>query len=160
MMITMMISIIAVGSALLIYGQKADSRSDEGRNAPPPPMDGRRPGPPPDIFTRLSLTDDQKTQIEAIRNNEREAGKDQIAAIRKADEQLRMMVDGGTFTVENAQPIIRAKANAQAELELIRLGSQASIQKILTQDQRTQLNDLRERRPPSPPGGEFGPPQF
>jgi hypothetical protein len=47
-----------------------------------------------------------------------------------------MMVESGNYTETQARPILKDKAQAMTELELIRLGTEAAIQKLLTAEQR------------------------
>jgi Spy/CpxP family protein refolding chaperone len=158
---------ILLGSLTFIFAQTVDNRAAGPRpekngdfGPPPPPPEFGRGGPGgfnPRIFDQLALTDTQKEQIRAIEFNSREASKEHFGKIKAADDQLRMMIDGGTFTEALARPIVRDKAQTMTELELIRLGTEAAINKLLTAEQKTQLAQLREKRPSFPPGGGFGP---
>lgn len=154
---------ILVGSLTLAFAQTKDGgRGFDGKRPPrgegfrpPPPMPG---GLPPHVFEKLNLTDAQKQQIEAFRTNSRDAGKEYFEKVGTADEQLRTMVDSGSFNEENARQIISAKTAAQTELELIRLRTDAAIFGILTVEQKAQLAQMKEDRPPFPPGdGGFRP---
>ena len=62
------------------------------------------------------------------------------------------MVEGGSFNEENARQILTAKASAMTELEILRLRADAAIFGILTAEQKAQLAQLKEERPPFPPG--------
>jgi Spy/CpxP family protein refolding chaperone len=106
---------------------------------------------------KLNLTDAQKEQIHPIVFNLRDATREYDGKIRAASEQLRMMVEGGNFTDESAQPFLKTKTDALMQTELLRLRADAAIIKILTSEQKAQLVLVRERRPPSPPGGGFRP---
>ena len=79
--------------------------------------------------------------------------------LRAADEQLRMMIESGSFDTDKATPLVRAKADASAQIELIRLGTDAAVQKLLTSDQKAQLAQLASARQPFPPERGFGRPQ-
>jgi Spy/CpxP family protein refolding chaperone len=152
---------ILLGSLTFIFAQTAEdnaSRQAQGKNGefappPPPPPGDRRGGFGPYIFDQLNLTDTQKEQIRAMEFASREASKEYLAKVRAADDQLRMMIEGGNYTETQARPILRDKAQSMTELELIRLGTEAAIQKLLTAEQKTQLAQFREKRPPFPPGG-------
>lgn len=146
---------ILVGSLTFAFAQTKDGgRSFDGKR--PPRGEGFRPPPqgglPPHVFEKLNLTSAQKEQIEAYRTNSRDAGKEFFEKVRTADEQLRTMVEAGNFNEESARQIISAKTSAQTELELIRLRTDAAIFGILTAEQKAQLAQLKEERPPFPPG--------
>ena len=146
---------ILIGSLTFAFAQTKDGgRGFDGKRPPrgegfePPPQSGL----PPHIFEKLNLTSAQKEQIEAYRTNSRDAGKEYFEKVITADEQLRTMVEAGNFNEENARQIIGAKTSAQTELELIRLRTDAAIFAILTAEQKAQLAQLKEERPPFPPG--------
>ena len=152
---------IVIGSLTFAFAQTKDGgRSFDGKRPPrgegfgPPPMRG---GFPPHVFEKLNLTDAQKQQIETLQTSLRDSGKEFFEKIRTADEQLRTMVESGSFNEENARQIIIAKASAQTELELIRLRTDAAVFGILTVEQKAQLAQLKEERPPFPPGDGFRP---
>jgi Spy/CpxP family protein refolding chaperone len=157
------VMLFVAGALTLTYAQSIEGRVAPGneKNATPadrpPPRDGH--GPSGDVYERLGLTDLQKEQIGAIRFASREASYENESKMRAADEQLRMMIDGGSFTVQKAAPLVRAKSDAMAAIELNRLAADAQIQNLLTTEQKTQLSQTWERRPPGPPGGGFGPPR-
>jgi Spy/CpxP family protein refolding chaperone len=147
---------ILVGSLTLVFAQTKDGgRGFDGKRPPrgegfgPPPMNG---GLPPHVFEKLNLTSTQKEQIETLHTNSRDAGKEYFEKVRTSDEQLRTMVEDGNFNEESARQIISAKTSAQTELELIRLRTDAAIFGILTAEQKAQLAQMKEERPPFPPG--------
>lgn len=120
---------------------------------------GQRPpqGPPPsrihpEAMSKLNLTDTQKQQISVLEVNGRELTEDQHKIVGSVDEQLRMMVDSGTFSDESAMRLIRVKADAMSKIELVRLRIDAAIAKVLTADQKAQIARLRTDRRPPPPG--------
>lgn len=153
---------IMIGSLTFAFAQTRDGgRGFDGKR---PPRGGEGFGPPPQggllphVFDKLNLSSAQKEQIEAFRTNSRDAGKEYFEKVRTADEQLRTMVEAGNFNEESARQIISAKTSAQTELELIRLRTDAAIFGILTAEQKAQLAQLKEERPPFPPGdGGFRP---
>lgn len=155
---------ILFGSLTYIFAQKADVNMPppppagfRGDFPPPPrPEDGRH-GPGANAYEKLGLTDMQKEQISAMENASREASKEFFGNVMAADGQLRLMAESGTFSAEHARPILKDKAQNMTEIELIRLGTEAAIQRVLTAEQKTQLAQIREQRPPFPPGGGFRP---
>lgn len=157
---------ILLGSLTFIFAQTSDDKASRPRpefkndfGVPPPPPGefGRGPGGPgrfeKHLFDQLGLTTAQKEQIETFETAGREASKEFFGKVRAADEQLRMMMDGGNYSEAQARPLVREKAQAMTEIELIRLGTEAAISKLLTTEQKAQLAQLKEKRPPFPPGG-------
>lgn len=147
---------VLIGSLTFAFAQTKDgSRSFDGKRPlrgegfGPPPMQG---GLPPHVFEKLNLTDAQKQHIETLQTSSRDSGKEYFEKVRTADEQLRAMVESGSFNEDSARQIIIAKASAQTELELIRLRTDAAIFGILTVEQKAQLAQMKEERPPFPPG--------
>lgn len=148
---------ILIGSLTFAFAQTKDGgRNFDGKRPPrgegfgPPPAG--RGGLPPHVFEKLDLTDAQKQQIEALHTSSRDSGKEYFEKVGTADEQLRTMVESGSFNEESARQIVVAKASAQTELELIRLRTDAAIFGILTVEQKAQLARMRDERPPFPPG--------
>lgn len=148
---------VLIGSLTFAFAQTKDGgRSFDGKR--PPRGEGfGRGGLPPHVFEKLDLTDAQKQQIETLQTSSRDSGKEYFEKVRTADEQLRTMIESGSFNEESARQIIIAKASAQTELELIRLRTDAAIFGILTVEQKAQLAQLKEDRPPFPPGDGFRP---
>jgi len=164
-----MIAVIVAGSVTMIYTQtREESVTIQGAGSPrvrpefPPP--GFGPGGPGgfhgrrDPVDQLNLTTEQRQQIEAIRFNGREAASEYESKLRGAEDQLRMMVEGGNFDLEKARPLVRAKSEAMSSIELVRLSGEAEIQRLLTTEQKAQIAQMREARPPFPPEGSVAPP--
>lgn len=155
---------ILLGSLTYIFAQRADVNGPPPPPAgfkgdfppPPPPGDGRH-GPGRNAYEKLNLNDTQKEQIKAMEDASHEASREFFGKLRAADEQLRLMIENGNFSADQARPILKDKAQNMTELELIRLGTEAAIQRVLTAEQKTQLAQIREKRPPFPPGGGFRP---
>lgn len=149
---------ILIGSLTFIFAQ---SREDMQPSGAPPPK-GEYFGPPPApagidprTFEALGLSDLQKEQVRAIEFNARDLVREQENKFRRADEQLRMMIESDRFTDDSAQPLIKAKTDAMFQLELVRLRKDAVIMKILTAEQKALLAQFRKQRRLFPPGGGF-----
>ena len=142
---------ILVGSLTFVFAQTKDNNA--ARQRPPrgegfgKQLPGFRGGLPPHVIEQLNLTDAQKQQIQAFEVNSRDASKEYFEKIRVADEQLRTMVESGSFNEEQARQILNGKSQAMTELELIRLRSDAAILNILTAEQKTLLEQLKQQRP-------------
>lgn len=150
---------ILIGSLTFVFAQtdirnldNSQSGDQTARRMPPP--DGFRPGGlPPHILEQLNLSDAQKEQIQAVETSSRNASKGNFDKIRTYDEQLKSSVESGTFNEEQARQILSAKAQAMVEMELARLRTDAAIFKILTAEQKIQLEQLKQQRPEPPRGG-------
>ncbi len=155
---------IIVGSLTFAFAQTGKSefgetKTGDQRERRMPPPDGMRPGGgglPPHILEQLNLTDAQKQQIQTIETASRDASKENFDKMRGYDEQLRKSVESGAFNEEQARQILNSKAQTMVEMELVHLRSEASIFKILTTDQKAQLEQLKQQRP-GPPRGDVPP---
>lgn len=101
----------------------------------------------PRMLEELDLTDAQKEQIAWIQTASRGTSKENFDKIKTYDEQLRNLVEGGSFNEEQARTILNLKAQTMTELELVRLRGDAAILKILTAEQKAQLEQLKQQRP-------------
>lgn len=152
---------ILVGSLTFIFAQTNGGRTEKARpNAdgefrPPPPPGGA--GLHPGVLEQLNLTAAQKEQIHAIHFNSRDAAQEYFAKVRAADEQLKAIVESGKFDEEKARQILSAKAAAMTGMEIVRLRADAAIYNLLTDEQKTQLASLKEKRPEFPSAGGFRP---
>lgn len=155
---------ILVGSLTFAFAQTSQPTAggkikDGSRGERPMPPGGGRGGfgLQPRVLEQLNLTDAQKEQIAAIQAASREAGKENFDQVRAADEQLRTMVESGNFDETQARTILNAKAQAMTEAEIARLRTDAAIFKVLTAEQKTQLEQLKQQRPEPPQRGGFRP---
>lgn len=115
-------------------------------------------GIPPHVLSQLNLTDAQKTQITTLQNDARTASQTYFETIKTADTQLQTLVESGTFSEATARQILATKTQAQTELEIIRLKTDAAIYNLLTAEQRTLLAQLKQQRPNFPGGRPDMPP--
>ena len=147
---------VLVGSLTFAFAQKKDDQGqfDGGKHGFPPHDGMRGGGIPPPILEQLNLTDAQKTQLKALREASRTSSQTYFETIKSADEKLRALVDGGTFTEEAARPILNEKAQAMTELELIHLKTDQAVKNILTAEQKAQLETLKKQGPPEGMRGE------
>ncbi len=147
---------ILLGSLSFVFTQTkgdGDRQFPKGeRNMMPPPI-----GLNPRMLDELNLTDRQKEQIRALADKARADSEQFFEEMRISDEQLKVLVESGNFNEEKARQILNTKSQAQTELEIIRLRSDAAILNLLTAEQKTQLAGLKEKRPQVPPGGGFRP---
>ena len=156
--LTPLLLAIIVGSLTFVFAQKKDDDQKEfhgGRQGfRPPPPGGMRGGMPPHILERLNLTDDQKTQVKALHEAAEASSKSYFDAVKSADDKIKTMMDGGTFSEEQARQILTKKSQALTELELIHLKTDQAVKNILTAEQKTQLETLKKQAPPEGIRGE------
>ncbi len=112
---------------------------------------------PPHIIEQLNLTDAQKEQIQSLEQGSRDSSKVYFDTIRASDEQLRSLSDSGNFNETGARQILNTKSQALIEMEIIHLRTDAAILKILTAEQKAQLEKLKQQHLPMPPPDGFRP---
>jgi Spy/CpxP family protein refolding chaperone len=122
------------------------------RKLMPPPI-----GLHPQMLEELNLSDQQKQQIRVFVDKARSDSEQYFEEMKASDAQLRILVESGNFSEEKARQILNNKSQIVTEMEIIRLRADAAILNLLTAEQKTRLAQLRERRPPTPPGGGFRP---
>lgn len=151
--------VIIIGSLTLIYAQtkRGDGQFPDGDKRgfrPPPGMMGG--GFPPQVLDKLGLSDQQKEQIKNLEENSRTASKAYFDKLKGFDDQLRTLADSESFNEDQARQILTNKAQVMTELELIRIKNGIAIKNLLTAEQKTQLEQLKQERP-GPPRGGFRP---
>ena len=152
---------VILSSMTYVFSQTNDTKDFEKRPPrgegfrPPPPHGKHGAGLPPHVLDELNLTDAQKQQIETLRSTSRDIGKEYFEKVRQADEQLKTLVESGSFNEVQARQILTEKASAMTELELIRLQTDAAIFNVFTSEQKAQIETLKSQRPPRPERREF-----
>lgn len=148
---------ILIGSITFAFAQTKDDGNrrfpKDERNMPPP----RPGGIDPRSLEALNLTDAQKQQAQSLMEKARASSEQYFEELKTSDEQLKVLVESENFSEEKARQILANKTQVQTEMELIRLKTDAAILNLLTAEQKTQLAQLREKRPQVPPGGGFRP---
>lgn len=94
----------------------------------------------------LDLTEPQKQQLASTRKAEMErmkAYRDQVEGTRK---QIHDEVMSGNFNEEKTRSLLAQNAQARTELELSRARMHAAFYNVLTPEQRTKLNELKQKR--------------
>lgn len=159
-----MVLAILIGSLTFAFAQTGGAKAGKSRSGDAlgargdagAPRGGGGPhfaGLPPHLLAQLNLTDAQKTQIAALEDAARTSSQTYFDALRAADEQLRTIAESGTFNETQVRQILNAKAQAQIELEVIRLKTDTAIFNLLTAEQKTLLAQLRQQQPDFPPHG-------
>jgi len=139
-------------------GQAAAAPGDDGPRhgfgAPGPGAPG--PDAPPfhrvlHGLHRLQLSEAQQDKLFAITHAAAPRQRDQDKAERKAHEALQALGGSATFDEARAGAAARDLGQAIANGALLRARMESQVLAVLTPEQRAQL---REHRPPMPPGRE------
>lgn len=149
---------VLLGSLTFAFGQT--TKNDTGKGRPDAPREGRMPPPDgfnPRVLDQLNLTDAQKTEIGKLFEKSRTDSQVYFERVQVAQEQLKDVIENGTFDEAKAREIVARKTSAMAELEIIRLRNELSIRNLLTAEQIMQADLLKQKRPDFPPPGEFRP---
>jgi protein CpxP len=97
------------------------------------------------IFGKLDLTDAQKAQMKQIRQNSREEMRPLMEQIRAKRQEIRQAQAGGTVD----EALVSQKLTEIAPLEAKMVAERARIHQqmlsVLTPEQRTKLEQLREQ---------------
>lgn len=143
---------IVVGSLTFIFAQtdnqtKGQFPGKEGKGFRHGGPGGRGAGIPPFVLDKLNLTDVQKQQIQTLQEAARTASKENFDKIKTFDDQLKTMIDGETFNEEQARQILAGKAAIMTEVEIARIKTDIAVRNVLTAEQKTQLETLKQQRP-------------
>jgi len=150
---------VAMGSAIA-KSQTADS------TPPPPPEHSHAYGMRGDMmgfFARqLNLTDEQKTQMKTILQQQRPTMKPLMQQEHQIDLQLRQYVEG-TFDEAKVQALAAQKAQIQSQLTVAETRVHNQLYALLTPDQQSQVKQMEAQHearmqermnrqaPPAPP---------
>jgi periplasmic protein CpxP/Spy len=94
----------------------------------------------------LDLTDQQKQQLASARKSEQDRMKPYREQIAAAHKQIEADVASGNFNEEKARSLLAQSAQARTELELSHARMQAAMYNLLTPEQRTKLNERKQKR--------------
>jgi periplasmic protein CpxP/Spy len=156
------IAIILSITAMLVCGAVlATAQGGPGQGAPqqagaqPPP-----PPPPPPPFglphlrhlaRDLNLTEAQLAEIKAFMDAEHPAIKTLMMKMDAERKQLDAATAGGQFDEAQVRALATQQAQAFAELIVAHKRAEAKLYSLLTPEQRTRFEQLRQRRHPLPP---------
>ena len=119
-----------------------------GQMPPPPPPGGLSD---PWILEQLNLNDAQKEQIKKIAEKARTDAQPYHEELRQIGDQLREVMESGSFDEAKVRPILARESELMLELKIIHLRSQSNIVGLLTPEQKAKLRELHEQRGPHPP---------
>ncbi len=95
---------------------------------------------------KLNLTDDQRTQIEAIVMGSKQQMSDQHDQMQANREQLKALMQQGPFDETEVRKVADTQGDLQADRIMQRAQQRAKINAVLTDDQRAQLEDMRGKK--------------
>lgn len=147
---------IALAGAGLMLGIIADRSHASNLGAttvqgPPPPPNGPRILDQRQL-DQLNLTDAQKEQIKALRDQERTASQSYQDQLRQVQDSILAAVEGSPFDEAAVRALAAAEGQAVAELSVIGARTAAAIYQLLTTDQRAKLAELQQQQPHPPAG--------
>ncbi len=104
----------------------------------------------------LNLTEAQKAQIKALREQAQTASQPYLEQLKPLAEQARALIEAPTFDEAAARALAVKMSQLQTELHIIRAKTEAAIYNLLTPEQKAKLAELRkamEENQDGPPNG-------
>jgi len=98
------------------------------------------------IAKKLNLTDDQRTQIEAIVEGSKQQMSDRREKMQASREQLKELIQQSPLNETEVRKVADAQGDLKADMIVLRAQQRAKINAILTDDQRIQLEDMRGKK--------------
>lgn len=95
---------------------------------------------------KLNLADDQRIQIEAIMEESKQQMTDLREKMQTNREQLRELMQQSPLNEVEVRKVADAQGDLKADMIVQRAQKRAKINTILTDDQRTQLKEMRGKR--------------
>ena len=98
------------------------------------------------MAAELGLTDQQKTQIKQLLQNEKSTVQPLREQLRTEHQQMLAATKGGAFDEAQVRNLANQQAQTQASLIVEREKVKAEIYKLLTPDQRAKADQLQAQR--------------
>ncbi|MBD1390211.1 Spy/CpxP family protein refolding chaperone [Neiella sp. HB171785] len=102
------------------------------------------------VLRQLDLTEEQKTQIQQLRNEQREAGQTQKDAMTTAREAhkaaMQALMTNPTFDEDEAARLIDERNAHQKARSLEKMRAHHAVMQVLTPQQQTQFIELMEQK--------------
>ncbi len=95
------------------------------------------------LFSRLNLTDDQKTKMKQARESFATVNKPLLDQLKAKRQELRQANEGGTFNEALATQKLTEMAGLQAKLMGARVQLHQQMLSVLTTEQKTQLDQMK-----------------
>jgi Spy/CpxP family protein refolding chaperone len=100
---------------------------------------------------QLDLTDQQRTEIRQIMQEQRQAGRELQAQVRQTQQQLMTAIYGGSQEAGSALEIVTRLAELQKQVLEADVTVQQRVAQLLTDEQKQQLLKMLNRAGPPPP---------
>jgi Spy/CpxP family protein refolding chaperone len=114
--------------------------------AQPMPGEGMGRGGHPMMHLRgLNLTEAQRDQVFKIVHEQAPAVREQMKQVRSSRQELRQLAASERFDEGRARQIADGQAKALATLAVMRAQTLHRVREILTPEQRTRMDQVRER---------------
>lgn len=94
----------------------------------------------------LDLTQEQRDQVRKLYQEQAPAVRERAQAARQAQQELRALALSPNFDSGRARELADAAAKAQADAAVLRAEGMSRVYALLTPEQRTKLEQARERR--------------
>jgi periplasmic protein CpxP/Spy len=131
-------SSLALGVPLAVHAQATPDRTHAQ-------MHGQHgQGGPQRLLRRLDLTEAQRDQVFKIFHDQAPAMREQMKVARRASQELRQASLSPNFDRARARQLADTQAKALSEVALMRADNMSRVVAILTPDQRSKLQQLRE----------------
>ena len=95
----------------------------------------------------LGLSEAQQDQIFKIRHDAQPAMREQMKQVHKAREELRQVAMADKFDESRARQAADAQAKALSTMAVLRAQNMNRVRQVLTPDQRSKMDQMREHRP-------------
>jgi Spy/CpxP family protein refolding chaperone len=100
----------------------------------------------------LDLTEAQRDQIFKIRHEQAPAFRDQMKKVRASRDELRKLALADKFDQAAVRRAADTQAKAMSDLAVLRAQTTNRVRAVLTPEQRTKLDQMREHRHQGPRG--------
>lgn len=141
-------------AALAILGFIGTAAAQGPRREGGPGHRGSREGGP---MERLDLTDQQKDQIQSIREKHRAENQPLFDTAQKAHQAFRKALEKDGADAQSVGQAALAMKGAQKKLEAALAGEREEVKSILTPEQREKFEAMEKRRRQDPGDSGFGP---
>jgi Spy/CpxP family protein refolding chaperone len=94
----------------------------------------------------LNLTEAQRDQIFKIRHDQAPAFRDQMKKMRASREELQKLARADKFDPAAVRRAADTQAKAVSDIAVMRVQAASQVRQVLTPEQRTKLDQMRDQR--------------
>ena len=98
------------------------------------------------MSNRLNLTEEQRTQVQAIVDGNSEQMTDLRTRMQQNRETMRQLVQQTPFAEEEIRELADEQGDLKADMIVLRAQQRSEINAILTDEQRAQMENMRGKR--------------